>query len=129
MTNLIRVALAVCLVMMAACTVQTNTIQTRSAIQSCTASCEQRAAQCNRTCRNNCQQCQAHVAQMTAKDYSRYVHEQSVKGGFIARNFNSYRDPLQCRKVTCNCRADYQICVQSCGGVVKKQLQAAPYCQ
>jgi hypothetical protein len=42
---------------------------------------------------------------------------------------NSYRDPLQCRKVTCNCHADYQVCIQSCSGVIHKQLRVASACQ
>lgn len=120
---------AACVMVLTACVPQTNVSQPKTTYAVCAASCEQRSDQCNASCRNNCQQCQAFSKQTTMEHYRHYVHEQNVKGRSIARDLNSYRDPLQCRKITCNCRADYRVCIQSCGGVVKKQLQAAPYCQ
>jgi len=130
MTYLIRTILAAVIILLTACTHHTSTTPAKQDYATCAASCEKRAEQCNSRCRNNCQQCQAYTDQITARHYGKYVSEQYVKGRTIARNLNSYRDPLQCRKVTCNCRADFRICIQeSCGGVVKKQLQAAPYCQ
>jgi len=79
-------------------------------------------------CRNVCVQC-THYAKQTAKyAYHHYVYEQIVKGDFITRNLNSYRDPLQCRKTTCSCAADYDVCIQACGGIIQKQLTVPGTC-
>lgn len=105
------------------------TPQEKMVMSTCMASCEQRSSACNATCRNNCQQCLAYSRQSAVEDYLYYQHEQYVKGGTIARELKSYRDPLQCRKTTCNCSSDYQVCMQACGGVIRKQLRVAPVCQ
>lgn len=94
----------------------------------CKMNCDQRAAACQKVCRNNCPQCCSYANQSAKNSYCNYRHEQIVKGGFIVRQLKSYRDPLQCRKTTCNCKADYQICIQTCGGRIPKRLKAAPLC-
>ncbi|KTD29779.1 MULTISPECIES: acyltransferase [Legionella] len=98
----------------------------------CTTTCESRYQACTKVCRNNCPQCTAAAGQARDKNYNHYIHEQYVKGRMIALQLNSFRDPLQCRKVTCSCREDYQVCMQSCGGgdggAIKKYLQHAPLC-
>lgn len=111
-----------------ACGAHTTNMTSRDAFASCKASCQQKSVQCNKTCRNSCSQCQAYVRQYSAEHFRRYAQEEYVKGGQIARDVRSYSDPLQCRKTSCSCAADYQMCMQSCGGVIHKQLQAAPVC-
>lgn len=98
------------------------------AVAACKMSCVKRAQVCNKLCHNNCKRCIIGSCRKANSHYQRYRHEQCLKGGIIARNVNSYRDPLKCRKVTCNCRADFSICVQSCTGAIKKRLQAPPLC-
>ena len=105
-----------------------NAVQNNSNMTQCKASCVQRANMCHKVCLNNCQQCSAYAEQSAAKNYLYYQHEQYIEGGVIARDLKSYRDPLQCRKVTCNCSADYNVCIQSCGGIIHKKLQVAPIC-
>lgn len=63
------------------------------------------------------------------KSYGRYVHEQEVQGGMVIQELKSYRDPLQCRKVSCNCMADYNVCVQGMSGIIHKRLQVNPACE
>ncbi len=116
-----------------ACTHQTLTPQVQCGLAkcgfaTCQKNCESRVVACNKTCRNNCQQCNAYAKEKTAKSYYRYQHERYVKGEMLALELNSFRDPLQCRKTTCNCRADYQVCMQACGGVIHKRLQVTPAC-
>lgn len=94
----------------------------------CEANCIKKSQICHHSCRNNCAECSAFARQSTARQYAHYEWEQVVKGKIIALELNSFRDPLQCRKVTCDCKADYQICMQSCSGVVQKSLQHAPVC-
>jgi hypothetical protein len=110
------------------CAAHVKEPSTRSNMAACARSCEQRADTCEKFCRNSCQQCRDLSLQRAAQHYSQYVHEELVEGGAILRNLNSYQNPLQCRKTTCNCRADYRVCIQSCGGVIRKSLQAAPVC-
>ncbi len=94
----------------------------------CLATCTQRFASCKTVCVNNCAICSAKANSSMVQNYSEYVHEEQVEGGYVARGLKSYRDPLQCRKVTCNCYADLMTCEQNCTGVIRKQLRAVPYC-
>lgn len=94
----------------------------------CTSMCAKRLASCDAACKNNSQCCAASLATTTAKNYTKYKHQQCVQGVMIARDLQSYRDPLQCRKMTCDCKADYRVCVQSCTGLVHKRLQVEPPC-
>lgn len=102
--------------------------QSRQQFTLCKASCDQRRVVCSKACRNNCTQCATAANNRRTVQYNHYVHEKVVEGKNIALQLNSFRDPLQCRKVTCNCAADYQICLQSCGGVIQKSLKYAPLC-
>jgi len=94
----------------------------------CKINCQQRLNSCNQLCHDSCQQCEAFARQTTAKSYQQYKNEQYVSCGIIARELKSYRDPLQCRKTTCDCPADYRVCIQSCAGLIHKRLQVAPTC-
>lgn len=124
-----RVVFTVSIILLTSCIHKLITPQAKDSYASCKASCEQRSRACNKVCRNNCQQCNAYSWQKAKNGYYNYRHEETVNGGFIARELKSYRDPLQCRKTTCDCRGDYQVCMQSCGGVIKKRLQVAPVCK
>lgn len=129
MTNFIARAVLCCsFLLITSCMFQNYPARGDRNFMVCKASCDKRLNACTKLCRNNCPQCLAAASQSTARTYAHYVHEQYVKGGFIALQLNSFRDPLQCRKTTCNCRADYQICMQSCGGVISKRLQHVPLC-
>ena len=94
----------------------------------CELKCKQGFSQCLPACKNNCVRCMVRASQSARKHYLRYQHQQSVQGKNIVRELNSYRDPLQCRKTTCNCWADFNVCMQSCRGLIQKSLQVAPTC-
>lgn len=94
----------------------------------CVAQCMKRFESCKTLCSNNCAVCSAKANLSMVENYSEYVHEEQVTGGFVMRGLKSYRDPLQCRKVTCNCYADLMTCEQNCTGIIHKQLRAVPYC-
>lgn len=117
-----------CLVLLSACAHRAEIIKSKHAIAQCVAVCKQRALACNLVCRNNCRVCKAYVACTAKKNYCKYVNEKKVEGGIVARELNSYKDPLKCRKTTCNCPADYQVCVQHCGGKIRKVLTVPPVC-
>ncbi|KTD26850.1 acyltransferase [Legionella israelensis] len=94
----------------------------------CKITCQMKKNDCFKLCKDSCGNCQSRSIFSTRKKYSRYVHEQCVKGEVVARELNSYRDPLQCRKVTCNCCADFDTCIQSCNGIIQKRLKPASKC-
>lgn len=90
---------------------------------SCATKCVQRFQHCAETCYNNCPACKRISSLKTEQDYVRYVRMQRAQGEVVAREFESYRDPLGCMKVTCDCPADYELCKQVCHGRVKAELQ------
>ena len=94
----------------------------------CTASCEEHLKICSQVCHKSRQECSNTANSGAAQHYQRWVHEQVVQGGILSRELNSYRDPLQCRKTTCNCQADYTVCNAPCTGIIRKRLQVGPAC-
>lgn len=128
MTIFLRISLGLFLLTLLSCT-QFVARSVSKESKPCQSLCEKRFDKCNQNCRNNCQQCVAYAKQKASENYLYYQHEQYLKGGVIARDLQSYRDPLQCRKITCSCPADFELCMQSCGGIIQKRLQAAPVCQ
>lgn len=94
----------------------------------CKTTCYQRLDECNKTCHNSCRQCTEWNNFITAKRYQHYKDQQCIKGEIIMRDLNSYRDPLQCCKTTCECPTDFRVCVKSCSGKIPKRLQAVPAC-
>jgi hypothetical protein len=109
------------------CANQQNTEELHS-ISQCQTNCRELYELCKTQCLNHCAHCTEVADESAADRYEQYVQEQEVQGGTIARELNSYIDPLQCRKITCNCSADFTICDQGCTGVIQKQLRAKPYC-
>jgi len=94
----------------------------------CHSTCQQRLMVCNKTCVNSCPACCLSANQRAAREYSHYKKQQSIQGNGIIRQLDSYRDPLQCRKTTCECPTDYRTCIQTCTGKFPKRLQVAPSC-
>lgn len=104
-----------------------NVLKQRDGAQ-CNVTCTQHFQHCKKNCIDNCPTCSAVSQINTTRAYDRYVHERRVEGKKVMRELNSYRDPLQCRKVTCDCLSDLTICNQSCAGVIPKKLQTVPNC-
>lgn len=128
MHSILRLILCIAVVSLAACASHKNSVKASHELAACKMKCQQSFNACNQVCFKNCRQCSTCSSAMTAKSYNQYKHQQCVQGGIIARNLNSYRDPLQCRKTTCECPADYRVCIQSCAGVIHKRLQVPPTC-
>ncbi len=94
----------------------------------CKAECQKRFEACCMVCKNNCKHCSFSTTQTAARSYAKFKHRQCVQGAMISRELQSFRDPLQCSKTTCECIGDYRICEQSCTGLIHKRLQVAPTC-
>ncbi|WP_131775561.1 acyltransferase [Legionella impletisoli] len=94
----------------------------------CKAECAKRFEACCKVCKNSCKNCSQCTTQAAARSYAQFKHRQCVQGAMISRELQSFRDPLQCSKTTCECIGDYRICEQSCTGLIHKRLQVAPTC-
>ncbi|AUH72908.1 acyltransferase [Legionella sainthelensi] len=104
-----------------------NVLKEREVAQ-CYMTCTQHFEVCRNNCIDNCPACSTASQTSAARDFEKYVHERKAEGKKVMRELNSYRDPLQCRKVTCDCLSDLTVCKQSCAGVIPKKLQTVPNC-
>lgn len=98
------------------------------AIKICQSHCVSKFNVCAKTCEDSCEECKISVKNTVARHYAEFVHQQIVLGGLVAREPTSYRDPLKCLKVACDCRADYAECAQNCTGIIHKRLQVPMTC-
>lgn len=126
MSSLLRVLCCVILLGFLGCASK-NVLRGQNLAQ-CQMTCAKHFEFCSQNCVDNCPTCSWKSGQSAAANFSKYVNEQKVQGKKVMRELNSYRDPLQCRKVTCDCVADLMACKQSCSGVIHKRLQAIPNC-
>lgn len=126
--RLFRITIYSIAFLMAACASRQAMVENAQTFSQCKQACQQQLEICSRVCHNSCSKCSKNACQGTRKRYNRYQHEQCVRGEFVMRELQSYRDPLQCRKNTCDCQADYRVCVQSCAGKIRKRLQVVPAC-
>lgn len=126
MNSLVRIFCFILFFSLLACTTK-NSIRGQELAQ-CNMTCVTHFEFCKQNCVNNCPNCSCAAKQKAGVNFTKYVYENKVQGKKVMRELNSYRDPLQCRKVTCNCVADLMICKQSCSGVIQKRLRAVPNC-
>jgi hypothetical protein len=128
MNFLLRLGCFLIFLSLISCVTQQKALVKTQELKQCKSMCMQRFVSCQKLCVNNCASCSAKESYMTIVNYVKYVHEEQIEGGSLMRGLKSYRDPLQCRKVTCNCYADLMTCEQSCTGIIQKQLRSVPYC-
>lgn len=95
---------------------------------SCQKSCFQRFETCSKKTGVKCRQCQIEGNKNAYARYRHYANEQCIKGAVIFREPNSMRDPLKCLKVSTNCCADLNVCLQYCKGTIYKQMLPAARC-
>ncbi len=126
MKKLSKISLLFTLLLLTACT--STRFQHNSKVMQCVNQCNLKAQYCQRHCGNNCPNCTLMSYQNSKARFIKYLHECDIQGKIVLRELNSYRDPLQCRKVTCNCVADLEVCKQNCSGIIYKRLQTAPNC-
>ncbi|MCH9756914.1 MAG: hypothetical protein K0U37_06975 [Gammaproteobacteria bacterium] len=96
--------------------------------RACVKQCDIKQQRCDRSCRDSCRRCERQEHAAMVKRYKTYIHEQCVQGKRIALQLQSFRYPLQCRKTSCDCPADYRVCVGACRGNIRKSLQVTPFC-
>jgi hypothetical protein len=123
-----RLVICVACIIMLSCNSMTSSLQSKNTQNQCMQVCFKHLDFCKQHCDNNCRRCSRTATIEARNDYVKYLHEIKIRGGILTRGLNSYRDPLQCRKVTCNCASDFNTCKQGCTGIIHKKLQAIPYC-
>ncbi|MDF1646472.1 MAG: hypothetical protein P1U61_05800 [Legionellaceae bacterium] len=96
--------------------------------RACINQCGIKKTACESRCTDSCKRCERKEHAKMVKDYKTYINEQAVQGKRVALQLQSFRDPLQCRKTSCDCPADYRICVGECRGKIRKYLQITPFC-
>lgn len=115
------------LLLLVACT--NHALMTKHAEQaSCKMTCQLRLKSCQHVCHDDCRTCSEQVQKSVKRSYDQYIHEIQVQGGIISRELNSFKDPLQCRKTSCDCSADYDVCTQSCKGLIHKNVRVPSAC-
>lgn len=98
-------------------------------IQRCLFRCEQLFKTCQSQCHDSCLQCQKQADKEAWENYQSYYRQMKAQGTYRPRDWLSFRDPLQCRKITCSCTGDLNVCAQQCGGKIEKKLRVTPYCE
>ncbi len=88
--------------------------------QQCIEQCALTRDQCYDNCGPDLSTCQARVANEARRAYERYVLEQETLEKPIARDLNSFNNPLQCAQEACQCDRDYRACYELCGGRIHK---------
>jgi len=90
--------------------------------------CKQQYQHCEQVCVDSCHLCKKNSKVVAMKKYALYLRQQQIQGDFITKLHRSFRDPLQCAKTTCNCMADYNICMQGQMGMVQKRYGVQRSC-
>ena len=80
----------------------------------CIMRCHSRHHECKRSCTNTAPKCHRKAYTKTKVAFERYVDQQEIAGKPVNRDFNSFNDPLQCKKITCDCADDYALCRRVC---------------
>jgi hypothetical protein len=128
MYSILRVFLGFAILSLVACANQNGSFLIKKDLSRCKKVCFERFKLCHSSCVDNCRHCTQKANSSAGRHYRQYQQQQEIQGGTVARELKSYRDPLQCRKTTCNCEADYSVCRQSCTGIINKRLQVGPAC-
>lgn len=124
----VRLFACTMLTLLVSCSTYQQAINHAQMLKTCKLACSERLHKCANTCRNNIQNCSALANAEAAVHFNQYKHERCIQGEIVALELQSYRDPLQCRKITCACKVDYGVCIQSCKGKIHKRLQVAAPC-
>ena len=117
-----------CLFGLSACVSYVQLAEQRHVRQVCEQRCDTRLVQCQEHCHDSCQTCTQQAKAITEKYYQHYWQGRCVEGKRPILQLQSYHDPLQCRKKSCDCAADYRVCRSACRGSIPKRLQRQLNC-
>lgn len=129
MNNLSRIVVCLLLILTASCSYYSHYVENEQKYKACHLDCLAKKDHCNAICRNNCKECTGLADLQAAKRFKDYKHRRTVQKKLVDLELQSFKDPLQCRKVTCSCQDDFRVCAQACKGKIKKNLKAKAVCQ
>lgn len=121
-------AVGCALLLMLSCASTHQDVHDAEVKRACERVCEHEQQTCLRACDKSCKACQIRENKKMVRLYKDYIHEQCAQGKRVALQLQSFRDPLKCRKSSCDCPADYRVCMSACAGPVYKSLQVIPGC-
>ncbi|MDP3560645.1 MAG: acyltransferase [Legionellaceae bacterium] len=124
----VRLVACFMILSLTSCNTYKQYVQHEQTLKACKQVCSQRLQRCEHSCRNNCQNCRAVAMTEAALHFNQYKKQQCLQGEIVALQLQSFRDPLECRKVTCACTPDFDVCVQSCKGRIHKRLRGVAPC-
>lgn len=113
-TGWVYAMLALMALLAAACHKKAEGTESTMTRAQCQSQCHMLHANCRAICVNSFPKCVAKGRRVAAINYTDYIHQQRVAGKPVNRDLNSYYDPLQCTKTTCDCQADRRACDRAC---------------
>ncbi len=123
-----RLLISLLLILLASCSHYNQYVEKERQLKACHLQCIATLDKCNIQCRNNSRECNVLANMQAASRFKEYKRRQIIQGRIIVEELQSFKDPLQCRKVTCSCQEDFRVCKQSCRGKIYKYLKANAAC-
>ena len=110
-------------ILLSSCSYYEHYVKHEQQLKACHLQCNVNLDNCKNHCRNNIHECETLANLQAATRFKKYKKQQLIQGIVINEELQSFKDPLQCRKVTCSCQEDYRVCKQSCRGKIYKNLK------
>lgn len=124
----LRLILIFLFILVSSCGYYNQYVNKERQLKDCSLQCNAKINKCKKQCRNNIQECNALANMQAALRFKEYQKRQVIQGIIVNEELQSFKDPLQCRKVTCSCQEDFRVCKQSCRGKIYKYLKASADC-
>jgi hypothetical protein len=94
----------------------------------CASQCFQTKNMCEQMCQMQDQNCRLQEHQSAYYRYQLYRDSQVKKGLPVVRSVSDFDNSFGNCHATCNCTNDFNLCYQSCGGVVLEQKVCTAFC-
>lgn len=124
MITYLRLIIFTLFLLLSSCIHYNQYVEKERQLKSCHLKCNMNLNICNKQCRNNERECKVMANMQAASRFKEYKRQEIIQGKILIEELQSFKDPLQCRKVTCSCQEDFRVCNQSCRGKIYKHLKA-----
>jgi len=96
--------------------------------KTCLNACYEKNRYCHKICQTDCPHCCKYTKMQGLHFYRRYLKRCRIEGKPAFSSLQSFYDPLQCNKNSCDCQKDFLLCQQSCHGKIPKRLKTYKFC-
>ncbi|MEO8400230.1 MAG: hypothetical protein ABI597_00355 [Gammaproteobacteria bacterium] len=93
----------------------------------CASQCLQSKSSCDQMCQMRKDNCFLHARQNALVQFEAYKAEQKAKSKPVEKTPASFENTAGCDQ-PCNCGFDFNMCYQTCGGVVTKYEVCTAFC-